>query len=445
MDSLVRQSRFVTFDGQVSATARHQRPDRYQHIELPGAETHRIARGGGYSYSAASFGKETLVQDMSCFNRFLDYDETNLVLTVEPGVTLADLLGWALPRGLYFPVMPGYPRITVGGCVAVDAHGKNPQKDGTFTRWVKGLTVYHPDKGYQECAPDYDPVLFELTCGGFGLTGVITRVSLQLIPLPATHLLMNERPVGSLADAIDALAAADADIAYTWHDLCPGEGFGRGIVHCGHWETPAGDEQPRAPVPDYTVMTAASRARWPVGLWNRWSARAANAALLWLSGQRKASTPTDVFSASFPFARNRYFHTFFGRSGFHELQLLLSHEQVKPFVQALERLVQAEQAPTMMGSIKAFQGQATALSMSGAGYVVTLVCHRSRHVDTFLEAVDGLAREYGGQPNLAKDSRVTQSLAAYTLPHYTSFRERLLAYDERRVMRSELSDRLGLQ
>lgn len=445
MDALFRQSRFTTFDGQVVMEARHQRPDRYQHIELPEAATYRIARGGGYSYSAASFGPDSLVQDMSSFNRFLDFDETALTLTVEPGVTLADILAWAVPRGLYFPVMPGYPLITVGGCVAVDAHGKHPQKDGTFTDWVKALSVYHPVKGLSECAPDYDPLLFELTCGGFGLTGIITRVTLQLVPLPGNCLMMNQRPVGGLKDAADAVAALDADIAYSWHDLCPGEGFGRGIVHSGHWATSDEADAVTTPViPRFPAITSGSRARLPVGLWNRWTARAANAALLWLSTHRKAAAPTPLFEASFPFARNPYFHLFFGRSGFHELQLLVSEGAIGPFLDALEALVNRSQAPTMMASIKAFRGGASALSMSGSGFLVTVVCYRGSGIDGFLQALDAVAVAHGAQPNLAKDSRVPLEVVAATLPHYASFKERLSAYDTERVMRSALSARLGL-
>lgn len=444
IEPLVRQSTFTSFDGRVTGQAWHQRPDRYSHIELPEAGAHRIARGGGYSYSAASFGDDTLVQDMSCFNRFLAYDEAAGTLCVEPGVTLHTLMAWALPRHLYFPVLPGYPRITVGGCVAVDAHGKNPRKDGTFTDWVAGLTVYHPDKGLQECSRDENPELFALTCGGFGLTGIITRVRLRLQPLRSTHFLMNQRPVGTLVDAVEALNAADNDIAYSWHDLAPGPNFGHGIVHLGDWSSVAADLEPRDWVPPYFAMTARSRRALPFSLWNRYSARAANQALLYLGKRQKPSTPTDIFAASFPFARNPFFHLFFGRPGLHECQILVGDTHAQGFLRALEALVQTTRAPTMMASIKAFCGTGRALSMAGDGYLVTLVCYHSNSIDAFLQAVDQLTLEFQGQPNLTKDSRVPGAVVEASLPHFGAFKDRLFAYDPARLMRSALSARLGL-
>lgn len=443
-EPVIRETSFTSFDGQVTQQAAHQRPDRYSHLQQPGSGTYRIARGRGYSYSAASFGADTLVQDMSLFNRFLGFDESTSQLTVEPGVTLHELLAWALGRKLYFPVMPGYPLITIGGCVAADVHGKNPAQDGTFTDWVVGLTVLHPQKGYQECSVDSNPELFSLTCGGFGLTGVITSVTLKLQPLPATTFTMRKRPVAGLGEALAALADDSSDLAYSWHDLCAGSGFGRGIVHSGDWSTEAGDESAPAGVPDYRQMTPDTRARLPFSLWNRYSARVANQALMFLSQRNLRATREDIFGASFPFAGNPYFHTFFGGPGLREFQVLVPRERAAAFLSALEMLVQATQAPTMMGSIKAFRGAGQALSMSGEGYVVTVVCYSHAKVGTFLSAVDELAIDHFCQPNLTKDSRVPQALAEATLPHFASFKERLFAYDPARLMRSELSSRLGL-
>ncbi|MFK7730818.1 MAG: FAD-binding oxidoreductase [Pseudomonadales bacterium] len=446
-ESLQRQSNFTTFDGQLSLQTTHQRPDRYSHLEQAAPDVFCIPRGRGYSYSAASFGKDSLVQDMSLFNRFLHFDEEASTLTVEPGVTLQALMAWAMQRKLYFPVMPGYPLITVGGCVAVDAHGKNPAKDGTMKDWVQALTVLHPAKGYQQCSPQLNTQLFELTCGGFGLTGIITNITLKLLPLPSTQLAMQQTHVASLGTAIELLASDDSDVLYSWHDLCFGSDFGRGIVHSGEWcEGPVAlsEKTGQIEIPRYPPMTAQSRARLPFSLWNRLSARMANSLLLALSKRQSPESRVSLFAASFPFAGNPYFHTFFGSQGLSEAQILVPSAGITSFLAALEHLIQTTQAPTMMGSIKAFRGSAQALSLSGSGYLVTVVCYTAKNVTAFLDSLDQLTLEHAGQPNLTKDSRVPQRIAERTLPHFESFKERLVTYDPPRLMRSELSARLGL-
>jgi hypothetical protein len=84
---------FVSFDGAVSVTGMCQRPDRYRFFDVhdPGRAP-RIARGGGYSYAATSFGAGRVVQDMRRFNRILRFDPAIRIIEVEAGVTLGDIL-----------------------------------------------------------------------------------------------------------------------------------------------------------------------------------------------------------------------------------------------------------------------------------------------------------------------------------------------------------------
>lgn len=439
--ALVRKTRFTTFDGTLSLAARHQRPDRFSHLEAPGRDEYRIARGGGYAYSAASFAEHTLVQEMTCFNRFLAFDPEQLTLTLEAGVCLRDLMTWALPRQLHFPVLPGYPLITVGGCVAADVHGKNPYRDGTFADWVTQLTVYHPHRGYQRCSRTEQPELFALTCGGFGLTGVITDVTLQLAHLPAPWIALSRSPVAGLEDAVRALRGLDADIAYSWHDVTPGAHCGRGIVYSGQWTTRA---QPPKPL-RFRPMTAQSRARLPVSAWNGVTARLANTALRLHSRYQRDRVVMSVMQAAFPFARNVYFHTLFGRPGLRETQFLVSEDRVHDCLEALRTLVCARDAPAMMLSLKRFKGVQQSLSMSGTGFLLALDCYRNAATETFLQRLDELMLAAGGQPNLSKDSRLPREVAAAGIANFAAFQQRLLAYDAARIMRSELSARLGLQ
>lgn len=441
MDNLVRTSEFVSFDGRARLSTRHQRPDRFAHLETPGDNVTRIARGGGYSYGAASFGRDCLVQEMTAFNRFIAFDAASSTLTVEPGVRLAELLAWALPRNLYLPVLPGYPLITVGGCIAADVHGKNPYRDGTFADWVRELTVFHPRKGYLACSPEQDEPLFRLTCGGFGLTGVITQATLQLVPLPGSALAHQSHFVPGLAAARQRLAATEADTSYTWHDAIPGRGFGRGLLHCGRWVQ--GDSEIQ--LPGFSPMTARSRASLPLSLWNRLTGAAANSLLLQTGRRRRQPRTESLYASLFPFALNPWFHRFFGRPGLREVQLLLDDDNVDDFLVALEDLIRTTGAPTLMMSLKRFRGGQRSLSATGSGYLVAIDCHVNRDTDAFLAAMDHLCVEFAAQPNLSKDSRLPRDIASRCLPHYDTFRDELCRFDNDRLLRSELSSRIGLQ
>ena len=121
---------FYSFDGGCVEHAAWCRPDRRRMLEAAIGADRLIARGGGYSYAPASFGAGSLVVDMTRFDRVLRFEPPQRLIEVEAGIRLEQVLALTAPLGLILPVQPGYPAITVGGCIAANVHGKNPHARG---------------------------------------------------------------------------------------------------------------------------------------------------------------------------------------------------------------------------------------------------------------------------------------------------------------------------
>jgi decaprenylphospho-beta-D-ribofuranose 2-oxidase len=191
----------------------------------------RIGRGGGYSYAAPSFGKNILTQEMTSFNRILDFNEKSRTVVVEAGITLRELLKWSFRKKLLLKIQPGHPDITIGGCVAANVHGKNPHKDGTFVDVVLEIKLFHPDHGFIILSRTQNTDIFELTCGGLGLTGIIVSVKLQLDVLPSDRMIFERIPIESMIDATEFFKKnLDVDFISSWHDGSPSKkNFGRGV------------------------------------------------------------------------------------------------------------------------------------------------------------------------------------------------------------------------
>jgi decaprenylphospho-beta-D-ribofuranose 2-oxidase len=91
--------------------------------------------------------------------------------------------------------------------------------------------------------------LFELTCGGYGLTGVILTVTLRLEALSGWTAAVERLPIESLAEGLARVRERTdgAAFAYTWHQGTPVAGvFGRGLVYVGHL--------PQGPLPRESVV-----------------------------------------------------------------------------------------------------------------------------------------------------------------------------------------------
>jgi NADP-dependent 3-hydroxy acid dehydrogenase YdfG len=104
-------------------------------------------------------------------NRLIAFDPATGILTAEAGITLAQILDFAVPRGFFLPVTPGTKYVTLGGAIANDIHGKNHHVAGTFGNHVTQLRTRPLRRHRRLCSPTENPDWYAATIGGMGLTG----------------------------------------------------------------------------------------------------------------------------------------------------------------------------------------------------------------------------------------------------------------------------------
>ncbi len=441
--ALSPEASLVSFDGGVAAATRLTRPDRYRHLEAPDPGEPRIVRGGGYSYAAAGFGAGALVQDARAFDRVLSFDGEAGTLECEAGVTLEKLHALLTPRGFYLPAQPGYPRITLGGCVAADVHGKNQAKDGNFGKSILGLRLFHPRHGFLDLGPGDEA--FELTRGGLGLTGHIVSLRLRLARLPSACVDSKRQRISDVSETLPLLEAAGekAPFLYTWQDFtAKAAAFGRGFLYSGSF---ASEDHP-APFRKsrYPAIDAASRARFGFPFFNRWTTPAFNSAYNAAQGWSTPDRRLAFFDFLFPVARKVAYFRLFGRRGFHESQLLLPKAAFLPFVRELQRFLVEHQTPITLASAKLFEGEPRFVRFDGKGLCLALNFPRGPAAEPLLRFLDAAVIHHGGRPNVMKDSRLGPATVRACYPEYEGFKEALHRFDPARIYRSEVSARLLL-
>jgi decaprenylphospho-beta-D-ribofuranose 2-oxidase len=260
------QTSIRSFDGTERVQASLSRPDRYRQLFAALSSPAVISRGAGLTYCLASASNQGASVSSMQFNRLLAFDEHCKTVRLEPGVTMGSLLEFAVSRNLLPPVLPGHPNVTVGGGVAMNIHGKNQVHAGNLGDHIRSLTVYHPDRGEIQCSPEVNSDVFQLTIGGFGLTGHITSVELALKRSNGNQILVRRYPVNNLFEGVELMEKLSpaAEYLYSWHNLnLRGKDFGRGIVysesHCEtrrrEYATPAGTFRAPLPVAVHNRMT----------------------------------------------------------------------------------------------------------------------------------------------------------------------------------------------
>jgi len=374
----------------------------------------------------------------------LSFDVERGVLECEAGTTLGKVFRVSTSRGWHLPVQPGYPEITVGGCIAADVHGKNQYADGNFRQWVRSLELFHPDRGVLALDRESEPGIFDLTCGGLGLTGQILSVRLQLARLPGRRLRVVRQRIPRFEDALAVLEehAPRAAFLYSWHNLsATGDGFGRGFVYSGSF-LPGSPDAGRGP--RVTRIDSGRRGRGLPAALNAWTTAPFNHAYELLQALGPREQDADLFEVLFPVARRVVYFDLFGRRGFHEYQIIVPRDAFPTLARELRRYARTHPAPITLASCKLFRGEQSQLRFDGEGVCLALDFPRDSAGTLFAGALDGLVQELRGVPNIIKDSRLPREVVEACYPHYGAFRDELRQFDPRRVYASELSERLGL-
>jgi glycolate oxidase len=175
-----------------------------------------VPRGGGTGFVGGSVPvKGGIVLSLERMDRILEIRREDMLAVVEPGVVTAHLHRAVEELGLFYPPDPSSAAsCTLGGNAACAATGPRSVKYGGTRDYVlavdavlpTGELVENPSRAVKRVA-GYD--LARLLVGTEGTLGVITRLTLRLVPLPpAVRTLLAAFP-----DAAAAARAVSATIA----------------------------------------------------------------------------------------------------------------------------------------------------------------------------------------------------------------------------------------
>ena len=130
-----------------------------------------------------------VVVDTQRMNQILGYDLDNFTVRVQSGVLLTDLANDCWEKGVFYPPDPGEKFATIGGNVAVNAGGMRAVKYGATRDYVRAMTVVLPCGEIVRLGGEVSKTssgynLLQLMIGSEGTLGIITEVSLKVLPQP---------------------------------------------------------------------------------------------------------------------------------------------------------------------------------------------------------------------------------------------------------------------
>jgi decaprenylphospho-beta-D-ribofuranose 2-oxidase len=426
-------------------------------VVSPGAEesiarlletAHRpiIARGLGRSYGDAAQSSGGVVVETSQLAEIGTLDEGTGCIEVGGGVSLHRLMQEIIPRGWFVAVTPGTRYVSVGGAIASDIHGKNHHCDGSFARHVTSMVLATPT-GTRVVTPHDDAELFWATAGGMGLTGVVLRATLRLLPIETSWMQVENRRFTTLDGLMSVMEQSDEGHRYSvaWLDcLASRAGRRRSILTLG-------DHAPEASLPARLgprVLEAPAEPRLsvpmapPLRMANRVSVRVLNEG--WF---RVSSHGTRVPLATYfhPLDGIGGWNVLYGPDGFVQYQFAVPPERGDVVEDAVETIA-GSGIPAFLAVLKRFgPGTPGPLSFAQSGWTLALDFPVGPSgLPLLLDSLDQMVAAAGGRIYLAKDARLRPDLVPAMYPRLAEMAEVRRRIDPKEVLASDLSFRLGL-
>ena len=379
--------------------------------------------GNGRSYGDSCINSRGQLIDCRSLNRFIAFDHEHGTLKCEAGVKFDEILDVIVPHGWFLPVTPGTKYVTVGGAVANDVHGKNHHQDGTIGRHLIRFELVRSNGERLICSKESNQEYFRATIGGLGLTGLITWVELQLIPVGSPYIDVETIPFKGLPDFLSLSRESNKNYQYivAWLDcVASGKNFTRGLFMRGNHHTGLNANKPTTNN-GRTLTVPMDFPQWSL---NRHSIGAFNAFYYFVNSRKRNKTAVQHYDTFFyPLDSIDHWNRIYGGAGFYQYQFVVPVEKIDVMETILEKIV-ACGLGSFLAVLKEFSNLESPgmLSFPRPGICLALdFSNRGSTTLNVLQELDELVIAAGGSVYPAKDLRMSKRAFESFYPQSSTF------------------------
>ena len=376
--------------------------------------------GMGRSYGDSCLLKDGNLLVTTGMNRLLGFDPETGVLTAESGITLAQILEFAVPRGWFLPVTPGTKYVTLGGAIANDIHGKNHEVAGSFGSHVPQFELVRSDGSRRICSLTENPDWYAATIGGLGLTGLITWAQLRLKPIVSRMIDYEGIQFHGIDEFLD-LKQRYSHVEYnvSWVDCAStGKNFARGVFMAGDHSKVTAELKP-SPEPKLVFPFNA-----PGFALNSATVSMFNTVFFHKQLKPHVKTLQDYEPFFYPLDAVLRWNRGYGKNGLTQFQYAIPWDHAKEGTVAILREITKSGLASFLAVLKAF-GSIPSRGMMGfpqAGIMLALDFPiKEGRTFPLLERLGDMTREFGGRLYPAKDAAMTPAQFQHFYPQWREF------------------------
>jgi L-gulonolactone oxidase len=161
------------------------------------------AVGSGHSFTDIALAPDVQVQ-LDRYTSVLEVDRSSRRVTVESGITIAELSTRLAAEGLAMPNLGDIAYQTISGAISTATHGTGIGLGGIATQ-VRGLSLVTGDGSLLSCSADVEPDVFSAARVGLGAVGLLSTVTLECVPAFNLHAVEEPVRLDRVLDDLDSL------------------------------------------------------------------------------------------------------------------------------------------------------------------------------------------------------------------------------------------------
>jgi hypothetical protein len=390
-----------------------------------------ITRGNGNSYGDTSLNKNII--SFTKKKKILFFDKKRGIVKTEPGISIGELLEVTIKNNWILSVIPGAKNVTIGGAIANDVHGKNHFNSGCFSEYIKEFTILTAKMGVLNCSKTKNSELFKLTCGGLGLSGIITSVTISLRRTKSLFLVTKTIKCKSLKEMLIIFKKHNkSDYLVGWYDF-----FSKKdkflITTANHTDKFIADIKDQKPL----------KLCLPSFFLNKFTIKIFNFFYFLLN----KSNSKLVYYKKFFFPLDKFinWNKLYGNKGFYQYQFVIPEINSESNLKKIINVIKKSKFRPYLTVVK-MMGRCNSnyLSFPIKGYSFALDFKNEINVIKLFDKLDKIIIKMNGRIYLAKDSSIKKDNFFKMYPKINDFKKILSKYSPSGKITSLQSSRLGI-
>ncbi len=172
------------------------------------------AVGAGHSFTSIALTSGHLI-NMGHLNKIVNIDREKNQVTVEAGIHISELNEQLFELGYAMPNLGDIAYQTISGAIATSTHGTGSKLTGIAGQ-VASLRLVTGQGELLEIDPSQNPDLFNVVRVGVGALGIVTQVTLNVVPAFRLRAIEGAQKLDALIENLDELVDTNEHFEFFW-------------------------------------------------------------------------------------------------------------------------------------------------------------------------------------------------------------------------------------